>query len=95
MGKSYRRQARFYQVKPFSCIPLPFPYLMLLTIVCSITSFNEWGEGTQIEPATGFQTEGRTYKDYGNDPYIYLNITEQYTKKFYDNVALFQNKREL
>jgi glycoprotein endo-alpha-1,2-mannosidase len=36
--------------------------------VISITSFNEWHEGTQIEPAMPKKIEGYTYLDYGQRP---------------------------
>lgn len=50
------------------------PILWLCVQVVSITSFNEWGEGTQIEPARmntamelpGDQSEGE-YLDYGKE----------------------------
>ena len=38
----------------------------------SITSFNEWHEGTQIETAV----ERKGYEDYG-DPNLYLDITKE------------------
>lgn len=41
--------------------------------ILSITSFNEWHEGTQIESAV--KREG--YADYGNDPEMYLKLTRK------------------
>lgn len=48
----------------------------------SITSFNEWGEGTQIEPAV-HRTQGKDYLDYGadgddDDAYKYIHLTAAY-----------------
>lgn len=53
--------------------------------IISITSFNEWHEGTQIEKAVPKQVSGVIYKDYlpyGSD--YYLQLTRKYTKKFED-----------
>jgi len=47
----------------------------------TITSFNEWHEGTQIEPAAVGETDGKgyTYKDYGAlPPDGYLTLTRQW-----------------
>ena len=46
----------------------------------SVTSYNEWGEGTQIEPAA----PGRPgYEDYGPaGPYAYLNLTSKWIAAF-------------
>ena len=41
--------------------------------IVSITSFNEWHEGTQIEAAVS--KEG--YEDYGGDPQKYLKLTRK------------------
>jgi len=51
----------------------------------TITSFNEWHEGTQIEPAAVGATNGRgyTYDDYGPlPPEGYLALTEQWITRF-------------
>jgi glycoprotein endo-alpha-1,2-mannosidase len=46
----------------------------------SVTSYNEWGEGTQIEPAMSSR-EG--YEDYGPaGPYMYLNLTAKWISVF-------------
>ena len=46
----------------------------------SITSFNEWHEGSMLEPAKqGFSAAGRTYKDFGAlDPTYYLTRTKHW-----------------
>lgn len=51
----------------------------------AITSFNEWHEGTQIEPAAVRVENGRgyTYEDYDPlPPDGYLNITRQWVNRF-------------
>jgi glycoprotein endo-alpha-1,2-mannosidase len=49
----------------------------------SITSYNEWHEGTQIEPATPYEAEGVTYLDYGNrEPDWYLDRTRHWLKEY-------------
>ena len=46
----------------------------------SITSFNEWGEGTQIEPAVEMKREGYTYLDYTpHGPGFYLELTREFS----------------
>ena len=48
----------------------------------SISSFNEWGEGTQIESAVGMMTHNYTYEDYGDKgPDMYLKTTKQWVKE--------------
>ena len=51
----------------------------------TITSFNEWHEGTQIEPAAVGATNGLgyTYEDYGSlPPEGYLTLTHQWVTRF-------------
>ena len=51
--------------------------------IISITSFNEWHEGTQIEPAVPYQTMGRVYEDYGGLPTAwYLERTRYWRDKW-------------
>jgi glycoprotein endo-alpha-1,2-mannosidase len=51
----------------------------------SITSWNEWGEGTQIEACQNWTDPdtGAVYQDYGaGGPWLYLNITRQEASRF-------------
>lgn len=51
--------------------------------VISITSFNEWHEGTQIEPAVPKQIDGYTYLDYGERaPGWYLERTRHWVEQW-------------
>ncbi|AZA78153.1 alpha-mannosidase [Chryseobacterium sp. G0186] len=47
-----------------------------------ITSFNEWHEGTQIEPAAPKKINNFTYEDYGKDQWFYIKETKRLTDKF-------------
>lgn len=48
-----------------------------------LTSFNEWHEGTQIEPAQPAQAVGFTYRDYGVvKPDGYLKMTKEWIRGF-------------
>ena len=54
----------------------------MVYFLSSITSFNEWGEGTQIEPAVRKSVIDREYKDYGDDPYTFMNMTLKYVAEY-------------
>lgn len=56
----------------------------------SITSFNEWHEGTNIEPAlygkstvASLTRPARGYLNYGSDPEFYLTKTKQWVERMF------------
>ncbi|KAF4676455.1 hypothetical protein FOL46_002961 [Perkinsus olseni] len=57
----------------------------------SITSFNEWHEGTNIEPAVdgkstlaSLKWPSREYLSYGTDPEFYLTKTRQWAERIFE-----------
>jgi glycoprotein endo-alpha-1,2-mannosidase len=75
----HRRHGKYYEVGWRSA-------LSAQAKVIAITSFNEWHEGTQIEPAVPKATASFTYFDYEPEgTNFYLNLTKwwviEYSKK--------------
>ena len=84
-----------------------FFFYILFTF--SITSWNEWGEGTQIEPAStsaqidqhihnldsDFKSQTRKiYKRYPQeDPFFYTNLTKTYSAKFNQDKSATSNSQ--
>ena len=65
----------------------------------SITSYNEWGEGTQIEPSEtrhhSSSGSSHAYTDYGNDPALYLGMTQDFVTQFVEEQSNGAAKSEL
>lgn len=72
----HRRHGQYYDVAWHSAISNNANFV-------SITSFNEWHEGTQIEPAVPKIRPGFSYLDYEPEgPYFYLNLTKWWIQQF-------------
>ncbi len=56
--------------------------------IITITSFNEWHEGSQIEPAVAHSAAGNNYPGYAGGPLDYLNRTAEAVQKFQQRLAL-------
>lgn len=72
----HRRHGQYYDVAWRSALNSQINFV-------SITSFNEWHEGTQIEPAQSKTVTGFTYLDYEPEgAYYYLNLTKFWIEQF-------------
>jgi hypothetical protein len=48
-------------------------------LIVSITSFNEYGEGSQIEESVPYQSNSHRYEDYlPNNPDFYMQKTKEW-----------------
>jgi len=50
--------------------------------IVTITSFNEWHEGSQIEPAVAKEIDGYHYPPYAGGEYQYLRLTAEWARRF-------------
>lgn len=50
--------------------------------IITVTSFNEWHEGSQIEPAAKHQVADYKFPAYGDDPFVYLTRTATQVQKY-------------
>jgi hypothetical protein len=66
-----RDGAHLYKTQWMTAKAQPYTFI-------SITSFNEWHEGTQIEPARSSPPTDVPYQTYGDDEEIFLTITRNY-----------------
>ena len=74
-----RRKGAYYDIAWRTLIELNLQY-------ASITSFNEWHEGTQIEPAVPMNTESFTYGSYEPfGPDFYIRKTREWIEKFFNS----------
>ncbi|GJQ69071.1 hypothetical protein Trydic_g6235 [Trypoxylus dichotomus] len=72
----HRRHGQYYEVAWKSAIDNHVQYV-------SVTSFNEWHEGTQIEPAQPKTEDSFTYLDYEPEgPDFYMNLTKWWITQF-------------
>lgn len=75
----HRRHGQYYDVAWRSAMTNHAPFI-------SITSFNEWHEGTQIEPAQAKSIPNFTYLDYNPEgPDFYLNLTKWWVSSYYNS----------
>lgn len=71
-----RKNGKYYTVAWKSALQTSPPMV-------SITSFNEWHEGTQIEPAVPKSSDGYVYKNYlPSAPDFYLKLTRQFVSQY-------------
>ena len=68
----------------------------------SITSYNEWGEGTQIEQSKAYRNHDRVYDHYSREeggassPTMYIDLTREQVKEIKDTKTGSLNlKRDL
>lgn len=72
----HRRHGQYYDVAWRSAVNNNVQFV-------SVTSFNEWHEGTQIEPAVPRVRSGSKYLDYEPEgSFFYLNLTKWWVQQF-------------
>jgi len=82
-----RREGSYYETAWRTAVAAP-------ARIVSITSFNEWHEGTQVEPAVPMSCDDYTYVSYyPKDPDFYLRITETWVKKLNQETQSSKKKK--